>query len=122
MHKGLDIAAPRGTSIYAPGAGTVIFAGRKHGYGNVVIIDHGYGYTTLYGHCSKLLVDEGAQVSRGDVIALVGSTGRSTGPHLHYEVRLNGVHLNPQRFLIYPQNKITALTAVADHYLGSEVM
>ena len=75
-HKGLDIAAPTGTEIFAPGSGTVVFSGRKNGYGNTVIVDHGYGYTTLYCHCSKLLVEEGATVSRGDVIALGGSTGR----------------------------------------------
>lgn len=117
MHKGLDMAAPQGTSIFATGGGTVTFSGRKSGYGNVIIIDHGYGYTTLYAHCSKLMVDEGAKVSRGDLIALVGSTGRSTGPHLHYEVRLNDVHMNPELFLIYPHDKVESLAAVADHYL-----
>lgn len=117
MHKGLDIAAPSGTSIYATGGGTVTFSGRKNGYGNVIIIDHGYGYTTLYAHCSKLMVEEGAKISRGDLIALVGSTGRSTGPHLHYEVRLNDTHMNPELFLLYPREKTEDLAAVADHYL-----
>ncbi len=117
MHKGLDIAAPTGTQIYATGGGTVVFSGRKNGYGNVVVIDHGYGYTTLYAHCSRLLVEEGATVSRGDIVALVGSTGRSTGPHLHYEVRLNDTHMNPELFLIYPREKTEMLAAVADHYL-----
>lgn len=115
-HKGLDIAAPTGTEIFAPGRGTVVFSGRKNGYGNTVIVDHGYGYTTLYGHCSKLLVEEGATVSRGDVIALVGSTGRSTGPHLHYEVRINGEHMNPGAFIYYDRSDDRILAAIAEWY------
>lgn len=116
-HKGLDIAAPTGTEIVAPGGGTVIFSGRKGGYGNTVIVDHGYGYTTLYAHCSRLLVEKGAVVSRGDVIALVGSTGRSTGPHLHYEVRINNDHMNPSAFICYERNENRLLAAIAEWYL-----
>lgn len=117
MHKGLDIAAPRGTSIYATGAGTVEFSGRKRGYGNVIIIDHGFGYKTLFAHCSRLLVDEGAKISRGDLIALVGSTGRSTGPHLHYEVIINDANLNPEAFLVYSRDQIEMLESIATDYL-----
>ena len=117
MHKGLDIAAPRGTSIYATGAGTVEFSGRKRGYGNVLIIDHGFGYKTLFAHCSRLLVDEGAKISRGDLIALVGSTGRSTGPHLHYEVIINDANLNPEVFLVYSRDQIEMLESIATDYL-----
>lgn len=117
MHKGLDIAAKRGTPIYTTGGGTVTFSGRKRGYGHVVIVDHGFGYSTLYAHCSKRLVDEGAKVSRGDIIALVGSTGRSTGPHLHYEVMINEVNLNPEIFLVYAREQIESLETIATHYL-----
>lgn len=116
-HKGLDIAAPTGTEIFAPGAGVVIFSGRKNGYGNTIIVDHGYGYTTLYGHCSRLLVEEGANVTRGDVIALVGSTGRSTGPHLHYEVRINGDHMNPTAFIYYERDQDNLLAMISAWYL-----
>lgn len=117
MHKGLDIAAPTGTEIRAPGGGFVVFSGRKNGYGNTVIVDHGFGYTTLYAHCSKLLVEKGATVSRDDVIALVGSTGRSTGPHLHYEVRVDGQHMNPKAFVLYERDATETLQAVAEWYL-----
>ncbi len=116
-HKGLDMAAPTGTEIFAPGAGTVVFSGRKNGYGNTIIVDHGYGYTTLYGHCSRLLVEEGAMVTRGDVIALVGSTGRSTGPHLHYEVRINGTHMNPSAFIFYERDQDNLLAMISSWYL-----
>ena len=87
FHKGIDIAAPMGTDVYCAAQGKVIFAGQKSGYGNCVIIEHGNGLATLYGHLSKILVDANQQVKIGDVIAKVGNTGRSTGPHLHYEVR-----------------------------------
>lgn len=101
-HDGLDISAPSGTPIVAPSQGVVAFSGRKGGYGNVVILDHGYGYQTLYGHASKLMVKQGQEVKTGDVIALVGSTGASTGPHLHYEVHIDGKKNDPQTFL--PKN------------------
>lgn len=95
MHKGVDLAAPAGTPIYASRAGTVSFAGNASGYGLVVYIDHGNGIQTRYGHCSKLLVSAGEHVKKGQLIAKVGSTGRSTGPHCHFEVRINGVAVDP---------------------------
>ncbi len=98
MHAGVDLSAHEGTPIYATGAGTVCTSGVESGYGNVVKINHGYGYMTVYGHCSKLLVKVGDKVKRGDLIALVGSTGLSSGPHCHYEVRVNGVPQNPLNF------------------------
>lgn len=98
-HKGLDIAAPSGTTIVACGDGTVKFAGWYYGYGNLVRIDHGNGVETYYGHCSKLYVSTGDKVSAGEKIAAVGSTGDSTGPHLHLEIRVNGTVVNPQKYL-----------------------
>ena len=96
MHKGLDFSAPKGTKIYATGDGVIHMVKRdRWGYGTHIIIDHGYGYTTLYGHMSKASVKKGENVKRGQVIGLVGSTGKSTGPHLHYEVAKNGVQVNP---------------------------
>lgn len=96
LHTGLDIAAPTGTPIHAAGGGEVVFAGRRGGYGNCVIIDHGRSKATLYGHMSSLGVRSGQVVSRGQTIGRVGSTGMSTGPHLHYEVRINGSPVNPR--------------------------
>lgn len=99
-HKGLDISAPNGTSIKAVATGTVKFAGYNNGgYGNLVIIDHGNGVTTYYGHCSKIYVSQGQQVNAGDLIAAVGSTGYSTGNHLHFEIRINDNQVNPQNYL-----------------------
>lgn len=95
MHTGLDISAGSGTDILAANAGTVISAGWNNSYGYMVMVDHGGGIVTLYAHASKLLVSTGAVVGRGQVIAKVGSTGMSTGPHLHFEVRVNGVYKNP---------------------------
>ncbi len=95
MHTGIDLRAPYGTSILAANSGKVQFAGRLGGYGNAVIIDHGGGITTLYAHNSRLLVKEGQWVKRGQVIAKAGSTGYSTGPHLHFEVRKNGKYVDP---------------------------
>jgi len=100
LHKGLDIATRSGTPIIAPADGLVVFAGREGGFGNMIIIDHGYGITTRYGHCSSLEVKLGQKVKRGDVIARVGNTGRSTGPHVHYEVAVNGVSVNPSRYIL----------------------
>jgi murein DD-endopeptidase MepM/ murein hydrolase activator NlpD len=100
LHKGLDIAAPKGSPIIAPADGRVIYANRKGLMGNMVTIKHGYGIVTRYGHLSKMLKKKGEKVERGEVIALVGSTGRSTGPHLHYEVRLNGVPVNPEKYIL----------------------
>lgn len=99
FHTGIDWAAPTGTHITAAEAGTVIFSGWQGGFGNTIIIDHGGGMTTLYAHASRLIARVGQQVTRGQVIAHVGSTGFSTGPHLHFEVRQNGRHVNPAPFL-----------------------
>ena len=98
-HTGLDIAAPYGTSIKAAASGTVTFAGYSGGYGYVVKMSHGNGIETYYGHCSKLYVSTGDKIEAGDVIAAVGSTGNSTGNHLHFEVRVNGNEVNPQNYL-----------------------
>ena len=100
MHAGLDIAAPHGKEVFAPSDGTVVFAGLEGGYGNVIVIDHGYGIKTRYGHLAKMLVKAGDRVKRGMLIAAVGNTGRSTGPHLHYEVRVNGIPQNPRKFIL----------------------
>ncbi len=100
MHKGLDIAAPFGTTVVAPADGTVVFASTEGGYGNVLVIDHGYGIKTRYGHLSQILVKAGQKIHRGDKVALTGNTGRSTGPHLHYEVRVNGIPENPRKFIL----------------------
>jgi murein DD-endopeptidase MepM/ murein hydrolase activator NlpD len=94
-HKGIDYAAPIGTPIRAAGDGTVAFAGVRNGFGNVVMIQHGGVYTTLYGHMNKISVKTGAHVSQGQVIGAVGMTGLATGPHLHYEFHVNGVAVNP---------------------------
>jgi len=99
QHQGIDIAASQGTDIYAADAGIVEYSGWESGYGYLVKINHQNGYVTYYGHCSKLLVSKGAVVEKGDLIAKVGSTGRSTGPHLHFEVRLNGVPQNPLNYI-----------------------
>ena len=99
-HAGLDIAAPKGTPIKAAAAGTVTYAGNANdGYGNYVVIAHANGVQTVYAHCSQLLVTKGQNVSQGEVIAKVGSTGNSTGNHLHFEVRKNGVTYNPQNYV-----------------------
>ena len=100
MHKGIDVATRSGTPIIAPADGIVVFAGREGGFGNMILVDHGYGIVTRYGHCSSLEVKKGEKVRRGDVIAKVGNTGRSTGPHLHYEVAVNGVAVNPMRYIL----------------------
>ena len=98
FHRGLDIATHAGSPIIAPANGLVTFAGSKGLMGNMVAIEHGFGMVTRYGHTQKLLKKKGERVKRGEVIALVGNTGRSTGPHLHYEVRLNGVAVNPMNY------------------------
>ena len=99
FHTGVDFAASTGTPIVASKAGTVVFSGWKGGYGNCIIIDHGSGIQTLYGHNSKLLVSVGDYVSQKQTISLMGSTGNSTGPHCHFEVRVNGKPLNPWRYI-----------------------
>lgn len=98
-HTGLDIAATTGTPIKVVADGTVAFAAYSGSYGYLVKVDHGNGVETWYGHTRKILVKEGQEVKAGDTIALVGSTGNSTGPHLHFEVRINGEHVNPQKYL-----------------------
>ncbi len=100
MHKGLDIASRFGTPIVAPADGIVTYAGRKGSLGKVVVLEHGYGYSTRFGHISKLLVRVGEHIKRGQIVAKVGTTGRSTAPHLHYEVRLNGVAVNPYNYIL----------------------
>lgn len=96
FHEGMDFTAPIGTDIYATGNGTIRLSGWRQGYGNCVEINHGFGYLTLYGHMSKIKVRAGQHVNRGDVIGQVGNTGKSTGPHLHYEVHYKGKVMNPQ--------------------------
>ena len=98
-HTGLDISASTGTPIKAAASGTVTFSGRKGSYGNLIVVTHGNGVQTYYGHCSALYASTGQQVSQGQTIAAVGSTGNSTGPHLHLEIRVNGVAYNPQNYL-----------------------
>jgi murein DD-endopeptidase MepM/ murein hydrolase activator NlpD len=99
MHLGLDISALFNAQVHAPADGVVIYAERKAAYGNLLIIDHGSGITTRYGHLSRSLVKVGHKVKRGDVVALVGMTGRTTAPHLHYEVRKNDRPVNPRTYL-----------------------
>jgi len=100
FHKGVDIAAKNGSPVVATADGVVTFSGAKAAYGKTVVIDHGHGIVTGYAHLSKTLVKAGRHVKRGDTVGLVGSTGRSTGPHLHYEVRLNGMPVNPQKYVL----------------------
>jgi murein DD-endopeptidase MepM/ murein hydrolase activator NlpD len=99
LHAGIDLAAPQGTTIFATADGVVVDAGRESGYGNVVRIQHEFGFETTYAHLSKIQVRVGQQVSRGVQIGAMGSTGRSTGSHLHYEVRVNGQPQNPMTYL-----------------------
>jgi len=98
-HQGIDLAAPLGTSIQSAEVGKVIYSSWKQGYGNFVAVDHGHGFETHYAHCSKILVHIGQKVRKGQLIARVGNTGNSTGPHLHFEVVANGIHRNPSKFL-----------------------
>jgi murein DD-endopeptidase MepM/ murein hydrolase activator NlpD len=99
MHEGIDITAPTGTPIWAAAAGTVIHSGWLGGYGNLVVVDHGNGLATAYAHASAIFVSVGQSVAQGETIALVGSTGNSSGPHLHFEVRVNGVAVDPLFYL-----------------------
>jgi murein DD-endopeptidase MepM/ murein hydrolase activator NlpD len=99
FHPGLDISAERGTPVYATAAGSVELAAPSGDYGNLVVVDHGYGLVTRYGHLSKFAVWQGRQVKRGDIVGYVGATGRATGPHLHYEVLANGKLINPIQLL-----------------------
>ncbi len=105
-HEGIDVTAPMGTPIEAPAAGVVIETGWESGYGNTVSIDHGYGIVTKVAHTSKILVREGQRVSRGQRIALVGNSGLATGPHLHYEVHVNGRPVDPLKYVL-PEHVVT---------------
>jgi murein DD-endopeptidase MepM/ murein hydrolase activator NlpD len=98
-HPGIDIIAIYGSRILAPADGTVLVAERKGDYGNLVILDHGNGVTTRYGHLARFQVQSGQSVRRGDIVGYVGNTGRATAPHLHYEVRLNDRAVNPKTYL-----------------------
>ena len=100
FHKGFDIATKKGTKIMATAAGVVTFAGRKGLLGRTIIIDHGHGMVTRYAHCDKFLKKRGEKVKRWEPIATVGNTGRSTGPHVHYQVNLNGMPVNPEKYII----------------------
>ena len=100
MHGGLDISSPMSTPVKAPATGTVIAVGPEKSLGNVVVLAHGYGFKTLYGHLSKLRVRTGQTVKRGDIIGEVGNTGLSTGPHLHYEIELKGTAIDPIKYII----------------------
>lgn len=110
-HTGIDIANEPGTPVYAPADGVVRYSGWANGYGLSMVLDHGFSYSTLYGHFSELVAKEGAQVRRGQLIGRVGSTGTSTGPHLHYEVWLDGVPKDPVKYL-QPGNKNSLLANV----------
>jgi murein DD-endopeptidase MepM/ murein hydrolase activator NlpD len=99
FHSGIDIRAERGTPVYAPASGTVVHAGPAQDYGTAVVLDHGQDIRSLYGHLSKLSVEPGQRVVRGAVIGYTGNTGRSSGPHLHYEIMVKGHAVNPRAYL-----------------------
>ncbi len=105
-HEGIDVSAPMGSPIEAPAAGVVTDAGWETGYGNTITINHGFGIVTKFAHASKLLVKTGQRVSRGQRIALVGNSGLATGPHLHYEVHVNGRPVNPLKYVL-PEGVVT---------------
>jgi len=100
LHPAFDIANREGSPVISPADGVVTYAKKKGLYGNLLIIDHGYGLVTRYGHLKSFEVKRGEKVKRGDVVAKMGNTGRSTGPHVHYEVRLNGVPVNPEKYIL----------------------
>jgi murein DD-endopeptidase MepM/ murein hydrolase activator NlpD len=100
MHEGLDIANRIGTPVITPSDGIVSDTGKDSAYGNFIVISHGFGINSRFLHLSKILVRPGQRVKRGDKIAEVGTTGKSTGPHLHYEVRVNGIPVNPLRYIV----------------------
>lgn len=99
MHSGIDIASPRGTAVKSPAGGKIVFTGRRGGYGQVLIIQHGYGVSTMYAHLNRIVVKNGDKVKRGDALGEVGSSGYSTGPHLHYEVQVDGIPSDPLAFV-----------------------
>ncbi|BCL76697.1 hypothetical protein JHS3_24330 [Jeongeupia sp. HS-3] len=110
FHEGIDFVGPIGTPVHAAAAGTVTYAAAHPQYGNMIELDHGYGLTSRYAHASRLLVQPGEQVSAGQTVALLGSTGRSTGPHLHFEIRYKQIAQNPLRFVSNAQNSIASST------------
>lgn len=118
MHQGIDILNDVGTPVYAPGNGKVVYVGKKAGLGITVEIEHGFGYKTVYGHLSKSLVLEGQSVKRGDKIALSGNTGLSSGPHLHYEIHLNGIPQDPIYYFL--EHSKTFLAEKANNKLGGK--
>lgn len=118
MHEGLDIAVPTGTPILAPAAGVVAFADFLSGHGNAVLIEHGHGFSSFYGHNSKITVKAGHRVKRGQVIAYSGNTGLSTGPHLHYGVRLNGEWVDPRGYIVEGDLPAPGEGQMADALLG----
>jgi murein DD-endopeptidase MepM/ murein hydrolase activator NlpD len=99
FHQGLDIANELGTSVKAPADGVVVFSGWQGSYGKLIVLDHGYGYSTRYGHLQRTLVNVGQRIKRGQVIAFLGDTGRSTAPHLHFEIRVQGMPVDPLKYL-----------------------
>jgi murein DD-endopeptidase MepM/ murein hydrolase activator NlpD len=105
FHYGIDIANRTGTKVYAAGDGVVVFVGWRKGYGRNIKIRHGFGYETVYGHLYRILVKRGQRVKRGDLIALSGSSGRSIGPHLHYEIRFNKKSINPWRCILFTKKE-----------------
>ena len=112
LHPGIDLAAPTGTEVHATADGVVLRADRVGGYGNLVEIDHGAGIATRYGHLSRILVHAGERVRRGEAVALVGSTGRSTGSHLHYEVRIAGRPIDPLPYMAAGDERLALNQAV----------
>ncbi len=122
FHEGMDFASNVGTRVYATGEGTVISAGWKSAYGNLIEIDHGYGYMTRYAHLSKIDVRVGQKVTRGDYIGQVGNTGKSTGPHLHYEVRHDGVPQNPVNYYFQDLTPEQYANMVRDAEAAAHVM
>ncbi|MCP5062871.1 MAG: M23 family metallopeptidase [Ignavibacteriae bacterium] len=118
MHTGLDVVVNTGTKVYAPGNGTIKKVGYRSGYGKVIEIDHGFGYTSLYAHLSKISVKRGKKIMRGDLLGLSGQTGSmATGPHLHYEVKHKGIALNPRNFIF---NDIKLFDFISDENLSTE--
>gem|GEM_PF-4525732 len=121
FHSGLDIAAPTGTPIYSPEAGNVEFSGVYGGYGNMVLIRHNRpGLYTIYAHCQKSLVTEGQTVKAGEPIGLIGTSGRSTGPHLHFEVHYNNKYMNPVDYLLFLQNESVASGMIDSNSLSTD--
>lgn len=118
QHQGIDFAAAVGEPIYATSAGTVIHSGWEPGYGKSVVIDHGHGVQTRYAHCSRLLAKEGAQVPKGGMIARVGSTGHSTGPHLHFEIIVDGVRKNPAWYFSFNHHQASHLASATQRDSG----